>query len=238
MPARERTEGLISLTDAPAASSSAPVRVFVLDDYDMIRRGLRDLLAATDDLTVVGEAAAAQDAIPEIERTRPDVAVFDIVLPDGNGIDICREVRSRHPEIKCLLLTFHDDEEAQLATLLAGALGHLTKQIHGAGIVESIRRAAAGHSVVDADAARGLLDRIGGANRLGRPYGSGANLLGLTDREQQILDLVAEGATNDIVAAQLSLPETAIRTSVSVIFAKLGLARRLQAAGRVRQRSS
>ena len=223
------------MPDAPT-TSPAPVRVFVLDDYEMIRRGLSDLLGATPDLVVVGEAATATDALREIERVQPDVAIFDIVLPDGNGIDVCREVRSRHPQIKCLLLTFHDDEEALLAAVMAGALGYLTKQIHGAGILESVRRAAAGESLIDPLATREMLDRLGGASQLGRSYGSG-NVAGLNDREQQILDLVAAGATNTAIAAQLSVSEVAVRNSVSVIFAKLGLARRLAAAGRERLRS-
>lgn len=163
-------------------------------------------------------------------RLRPDVAIFDIVLSDGNGIDVCRDVRARYPEVKCLLLTFRDDEEALLAAVMAGALGYLTKQIHGAGIAESIRRAAAGETLIDPKVTQQLLDRLRGPSQLGRTTGSAAGA-GLSERERQVLDSVAAGATNTEIAAQLSITETAVRNQVSVIFAKLGMARRLQAAG-------
>jgi two-component system response regulator DevR len=215
------------MTETPEASG--PVRVFVLDDYEMIRRGLSELMAATNDLVVVGEAATAADAVREIDRVRPDVAIFDVVLPDGSGIDVCREVRSRNPGVKCLLLTFHDDEEALLASVMAGALGYLTKQIHGAGLVESIRRAAAGHPLVDPEVARQMLQRLRGSSTA-RPGGSGGGA-GLNERERQVLDRVADGATNAEIAAALALTERSVRSQVAVIFAKLGLARRVQAAG-------
>lgn len=218
----------IPMTDAPPGSS--PVRVFVLDDYEMIRRGMRELLGATDDLVLAGEAASAAEAGREVDRVRPDVAIFDVVLPDGSGIDVCRDVRAKHPEIKCLLLTFHDDEEALLAAVMAGALGYLTKQIHGAGILDSIRRAAAGQSLTDPAVTRRLLERLRGIPQLGRLTGSSGGAA-LSDRDRQILDQVADGATNTEIAAGLSLSEGAVRSQVAVIFAKLGLARRVQAAG-------
>ncbi|WP_375423395.1 response regulator [uncultured Friedmanniella sp.] len=224
------------MTDAPSATS--PVRVFVLDDYEMIRRGLNELLSATDDLVFAGEAASAAEAVRKVDLVRPDVAIFDVVLPDGSGIDVCRDVRARHPEINCLLLTFHDDEEALLASVMAGALGYLTKQIHGAGILHSIRRAARGETLTDPEATRRLLDRLRGVPSTGRPpsvdggAGHASRSAGLGERERQILDRVADGATNAEIATQLALTETAVRNQVAVIFAKLGLARRVQAAGR------
>ena len=219
------------MTQGLPATNAALIRVFVLDDYEMIRRGLGELMSATSDLQVAGEAANATDAVREIARVRPDVAILDVVLPDGSGIEVCREVRSRHPEIKCLLLTFHDDEEALLAAAMAGALGYLTKQIHGAGILESIRRAATGQTLMDPLATRQLLERLGGSSRPGQPAGSGGAGAVLNERERQILDRIAEGATNAEIARRLSLTEGAVRNHVSVIFAKLGMARRVLAAG-------
>ncbi len=213
------------MTDVPPGNS--PVRVFVLDDYEIVRRGLDELLSATEDLVLAGESASAADALAEVGRVRPDVAIFDVVLPDGSGIDVCRDVRARYPEVKCLLLTFHDDEEALLAAVMAGALGYLTKQIHGEGIVESIRRAVAGEMLTDPDVTRQLLDRLRSARTSG--LGAGVND-GLGHREKQILDAVAAGATNPEIGAQLSMSDAAVRSQVSVIFAKLGLARRVLAA--------
>lgn len=220
------------MTDSPAPEGPPPARVFVLDDYEMIRRGLGELMSATSDLVLAGEAASAAEALRELAEVQPDVAIFDIVLPDGNGIDVCREVRSRYPRITCLLLTFHDDEEAQLAAVMAGAAGFLTKQIHGADILDRIRRAVAGESLLDPQATKALLDRLRGIGPSRIPGGS-ALVAGLTERERQVLDLVAQGRTNPEVARRLALAEETVRTLVAVIFAKLSLARRSQAAGPV-----
>ncbi len=219
--------------------------MFVLDDHTFVHLGLAGLLGATPDLEIVGEASTAAEALRLLPGAHPQLALLDIGLPDGNGIDVGREIRSRYPHITCLMLTSHDDEEAHLAAVMAGAAGYLIKQIQGPTIVESIRRAAAGESLLDPVATGQLLDRLRGIVRTNpadaswpqpRTENQGSRL---SEREQEILDLAIAGRTNREIAAQLSIAEDSITKQVSVIFTKLALERRVQAAVRAhRSRSS
>jgi two-component system response regulator DevR len=226
-------------TSEPAAA--APIGVFVVDDHTFVHLGLAGLLAGTSDIVMVGEASTAAEAMHRLPDAHADLALLDIGLPDGNGIDVGREIRSRHPSITCLMLTSHDDEEAHLAAVLAGASGYLIKQIEGPAIVESIRRAAAGESLLDPVATGQLLDRLRGIER---PEQATATWLPqprpeprrkaprsrLSEREQQVLDLAIAGRTNKEIADELTIPEDTVTRQVSVIFTKLSLERRVQAA--------
>lgn len=227
------------MVDIAEPGARPPVNVFVLDDHAFVHVGLAGLLRATPDLVLVGEASTAAEALHLIPGLQPDLALLDIGLPDGNGIDVGREIRSRYPDITCLMLTSHDDEEAHLAAVMAGAAGYLIKQIQGPSIVDSIRRAAAGESLLDPVATGTLLDRLRGIVRPNpapatwmpqpRPESQGSRL---TDREQEILDLAIAGRTNAEIARHLDLGEDTITRQVSVIFTKLSLERRVQAAVR------
>jgi two-component system response regulator DevR len=218
------------MVDPPAVVSGPPVRVFLLDDHEVIRRGLSELLGATPDLMLAGEAATAGEALRRIPAVRPDVALLDVVLPDGSGIDVCREVRSAHPEVNCLMLTSHDDDDALFAAVMAGASGYLTKQIQGSILVSSIRRAAAGESLLDPAVTRRLLDRLRGTAEPEPEPKPEPLLARLSERERLILGLIADGLTNRQIGLELFLAEKTIKNHVSVIFAKLGLERRVQAA--------
>ncbi len=198
--------------------------MFLLDDHEVVRRGLRDMLDAEDDLTVVGEAGTADEALSRIPPTRPDVAVLDVRLPDGNGVEVCREVRSRHPEIQCLMLTSFADDEALFQAIMAGASGYLLKQIKGPDIVDAIRRVAAGQSLLDAAVTKRVLDR------LRHPPEEDERLASLTDQERRILELIAEGLTNRQIADHVHLAEKTVKNYVSNLLAKLGMERRTQAA--------
>lgn len=225
--------------DSSAPEPPAPVGVFVLDDHTFVHVGLAGLISATTDLVLVGEASTAAEAMHLLPETHPNLALLDIGLPDRNGIDVGREIRSKYPEIACLMLTSHDDEEAHLAAVLTGAAGYLIKQIQGPEIVESIRRAAAGESLLDPVATGRLLDRLRGtdhpdpapATRVAQPKRKGLGSR-LSDREQQILDLAIAGRTNREIAEEFDIAEDTISRQVSVIFTKLSLERRVQAAVR------
>ena len=200
------------------------IRVFLLDDHEVVRRGLVDLLEGEDDIEVVGEAGTAREATARIPALRPDVAVLDARLPDGNGIDVCRDVRSVDPSIRALILTSYDDDEALFAAILAGASGYVLKQITGTDLVDGIRRVAAGQSLIDPSLTAKVLERV--------RQGTGApdELAGLTEQERRILALIAEGLTNRQIGEQLYLAEKTVKNYVSSILAKLGLERRTQAA--------
>jgi two-component system response regulator DevR len=225
--------------DSSDPVTRAPTRVFVLDDHTFVHVGLTGLLGATSDLVVVGEASTAAEAMRRLPLARPDLALLDIGLPDGNGIDVGREIRSRYPHVICLMLTSHDEEEAHLAAVLAGAVGFVIKQIRGPEIIESIRRAAAGESLLDPAATGRLVDRLRGVVRpdpapATRQPGSREGTKGsrLSDREQQVLDLAVAGRTNREIAGELDVAEDTVARQVSVIFTKLSLERRVQAAVR------
>jgi two-component system response regulator DevR len=201
-----------------------PIRVFLLDDHEVVRRGLRDLLEAEPDIEVVGEAGTYAAAVAHIPALRPDVAVLDARLPDGSGIEVCRQVRSIDPSIQALILTSYDDDEALFAAILAGASGYVLKQITGNDLVEGVRRVAAGQSLIDPALVARVLDRV----RNGPPEHE--ELAALTEQERKILALIAEGLTNRQIAERMFLAEKTIKNYVSSILAKLGLERRTQAA--------
>ncbi len=200
------------------------VRVFLLDDHEVVRRGIRDLLEPEDDLVVVGEAGTAEEAIGRILATSPDVCVLDVRLPDGNGVEVCREVRERRPELACLMLTSFSDDEALLEAVLAGAAGYLLKQVRGSDLVDAVRRVAAGQSLLDPAVTATLLRRI----REGS--GEDERLGGLTEQERRVLHLLAEGRTNRQIADELFLAEKTVKNYVSNVLAKLGMSRRTEAA--------
>ena len=200
------------------------IRVFLLDDHEVVRRGLVDLLEGEDDIEVVGEAGTVREATARIPALRPDVAVLDARLPDGSGIDVCRDVRSVDPSIRALILTSYDDDEALFAAILAGASGYVLKQITGTDLIEGVRRVAAGQSLIDPSLTAKVLDRV----RKGPETPD--ELAELTDQERKILGLIAEGLTNRQIGEQLYLAEKTVKNYVSSILAKLGLERRTQAA--------
>jgi two-component system, NarL family, response regulator DevR len=199
-------------------------RVFLLDDHEVVRMGLRQLLDDEEDLTVVGEASTAEEALNRIPSTRPDVAVLDVRLPDGDGVEVCREVRSRNPEIACLMLTSFADDEALFSAIMAGAAGYVLKQIRGAELVNAVRRVAAGESLLDPAVTKRVLERL----RAEPEQDEG--LSGLTEQERRILDLIAEGKTNRQIAEAMYLAEKTVKNYVSNLLAKLGMERRSEAA--------
>ncbi|MFI5054115.1 MAG: response regulator [Acidimicrobiia bacterium] len=201
-----------------------PIRVFLLDDHEVVRRGVRELLDAEPDIEVVGEAETAEQARGRIPPTRPDVALLDVRLPDGDGVEVCRDIRSHHPEIACLMLTSFSDDEALLQAVMAGAAGYLLKQIRGNDIVDAVRRAAAGQSLLDPGVTKRVLDR------LRRPPEEDERLARLTGQERRILMLIADGLTNRQIAAEIHLAEKTVKNYVSNLLAKLGMERRTQAA--------
>ncbi|GAA3549731.1 response regulator transcription factor [Microlunatus spumicola] len=206
------------------AELSRRIRLFLLDDHEIVRRGFADLLSSVDDIEVVGEAATAAQALARIPACRPDVAVLDARLPDGSGIDVCREVRSRHPEIRCVILTSYDDDEALFAAVMAGASGYLLKQIRSSSLTDAIRAVAAGQSLLDPSVTGKLLER------LRRPPEPDRRLSGLTEREREILDLIADGLSNREIGQRLFLAEKTVKNYVSSVLSKLDLQRRTQAA--------
>ena len=197
--------------------------MFLLDDHEIVRRGLRELLEAEGDLLVVGEAGTAEEAYGRIPATTPHVAVLDVRLPDGNGIEVCREIRSRHPEIACIMLTSFSDDEAVYAAIMAGAAGYLLKQVRGSDLVDGVRRVAAGESLLDPSVTTRVLDRL-------RHREGDDELASLTDQERRILSLIAEGLTNRQIGERLFLAEKTVKNYVSNMFAKLGMHRRTEAA--------
>lgn len=210
------------MTDA--ATADEPIRVFLLDDHEVVRRGLKDLLEADGDIVVVGESGLAQEASRRIPALRPHVAVLDGRLPDGSGIDVCREIRSAHPEIAALILTSYDDDEALFSAIMAGAAGYVLKQIRGNDLVDAVRRVAAGQSLLDPAVTARVLDRL----RAG-PEEDKA-LAPLTDQERRILELIGEGLTNRQIAERMFLAEKTVKNYVSSLLGKLGMERRTQAA--------
>jgi two-component system, NarL family, response regulator DevR len=200
-----------------------PTRVFLLDDHEVVRRGVRDLLEAEADLTVVGEAGTAEEAVGRIPATSPHVAVLDVRLPDGDGVEVCREVRSRHPEIACIMLTSFADDEAVYAAIMAGASGYVLKQVRGTELVDGIRRVARGESLLDPVVTTRILERI-------RNSESEDELSGLTDQERRILALIADGLTNRQIGEQMFLAEKTVKNYVSNLLSKLGMSRRTEAA--------
>jgi DNA-binding NarL/FixJ family response regulator len=207
-----------------AAMADAPIRVFLLDDHEVVRSGVRALLEGHDDLEVVGEAGTAAEALARIPPTRPDVAILDVQLPDGSGVEVCREIRSAHPEIQCLMLTSFADDEALFEAIVAGAAGYLLKQIRGTDIVDAVRRVAAGQSLLDPAVTARVL------SWMREPKEEDERLARLTGQERKILALIAEGLTNRQIAERMFLAEKTVKNYVSNLLAKLGMQRRTQAA--------
>ena len=199
--------------------------MFLLDDHEIVRRGLRDLLEAEDDLDVVGDAGTADEALRRIPATRPDVAVLDVRLPDGDGIEVCREIRSNHPEIQCLMLTSFADDEALFAAIMAGAAGYVLKQVRGTDLVDGVRRVGRGESLLDPAVTGRVLDR------LRHPVEPEPDeLAGLTEQERKLLGFIAEGLTNRQIGERMYLAEKTVKNYVSNVLSKLGMSRRTQAA--------
>ncbi|MDQ0729203.1 response regulator transcription factor [Microbacterium sp. W4I20] len=202
------------------------IRVFLVDDHEMVRRGIAQLIDAEADLSVIGEAGTFREAVRRIDATQPDVAVLDVRLPDGDGVTLCRDIRSAHPKIACLILTAYDDDDALRSAILAGANGYVLKDIRSGALIDAIRRAAAGSSIQSDDVQRRGVSAI-------RPTPQSVNEpanLDLTMRESQVLDLITGGLTNREIGARLGLAEKTVKNYVSGLLAKLGMERRTQAA--------
>ncbi|MFJ8942662.1 response regulator [Streptomyces sp. NPDC102395] len=215
------------MADGEQPGPDNPIRVFLLDDHEVVRRGVRDLLNDEPDITVVGEAANVEQALARVPALRPQVAVLDVRLPDGDGVTVCRELRSQMPELACLMLTSFDDEEALLDSIMAGASGYVLKQIHGTDLVSAVRTVARGQSLLDPSATAKLMARL----RQGQePEPEPDALPGLTDREREILALIGEGLTNRQIGQRLYLAEKTVKNHISRLLAKLGVERRIQAA--------
>jgi DNA-binding NarL/FixJ family response regulator len=201
-----------------------PIRVFLLDDHEVVRRGVASMLAVEEGIEVVGEAGTADQAIARIPAARPHVAVLDVRLPDGDGVTVCREVRSRLPEVACLMLTSFADEEALFDAVMAGAAGYVLKEIHGSDLVGAIKTVASGQSLLDPRSTAQMLDR------LRRNVTRKDPLSDLSEQERKILDLIGEGLTNRQIGERLFIAEKTVKNYVSSLFAKLGMQRRTQAA--------
>jgi two-component system, NarL family, response regulator DevR len=200
------------------------IRVFLVDDHEVVRRGLRDLMEAEEDLDVVGDAATAGMALAGIAATSPDVAVLDVRLPDGNGVEVCREVRARDPRVACLMLTSFSDDEALFDAIMAGAAGYLLKDIKGNDLVDAVRRVAGGDSLLDPSVTGKVLERLRKGDE------EDPRLKALSDQERRILALIAEGLTNRQIAERMHLAEKTVKNYVSNLLAKLGMQRRTEAA--------
>ncbi|MFF2516545.1 response regulator [Streptomyces sp. NPDC058086] len=215
------------MADGERPGPDNPIRVFLLDDHEVVRRGVHDLLSDEPDITVVGEAGTVEQALVRVPALRPQVAVLDVRLPDGDGVTVCRELRSHLPELACLMLTSFDDEEALLDSIMAGASGYVLKQIQGSDLVSAVRTVAAGQSLLDPSATAKLMARL----RQGQePEPVPDALPGLTDREREILALIGEGLTNRQIGQRLFLAEKTVKNHISRLLAKLGVERRIQAA--------
>jgi len=200
------------------------VRVFLLDDHEVVRAGLRGLIEGEDDLEVVGEASTAAEALLRVPLERPDVAVLDVRLPDGDGVEVCRELRSRMPELRCLMLTSFADDEALAAAIMAGAAGYLLKDLRGLGILDAVRRVGQGEFLLDPFLAQRVLDRLRSGPR------EDERLARLSKGERRILDLIAQGKTNRQISEELFLAERTVKNYVSNLLSKLGMKRRTEAA--------
>lgn len=198
--------------------------VFLVDDHEVVRRGVADLLDEDDELKVIGQASTASEALARIPALRPDVVVLDVRLPDGNGVELCRELRSKLPGLNCLMLTSYTDEQAMLDAILAGAGGYVIKDIRGMELVSAVREVGSGRSLLDNRAAAALMTRLRASTEQAGP------LTGLTDQERTLLELIGEGLTNRQIAERMYLAEKTVKNYVSRLLSKLGMERRTQAA--------
>jgi len=209
--------------DEPAPAGRQ-IAVFLLDDHEIVRRGVKEVLEAEPDITVVGEAGTAASALARIPALRPDVAVLDVRLPDGDGVSVCRDIRSAMPEVACLMLTSYGDDEALFDAIMAGAAGYVLKQIRGTDLAGAVRAIASGESLLDPEAAGRVMRRMREQAVRADP------LAGLTDQERRVLELIGEGLTNRQIGERMFLAEKTVKNYTSALFAKLGMERRTQAA--------
>jgi two-component system, NarL family, response regulator DevR len=217
-------EGTTAMSDTDNETTTDPIRIFLLDDHEVVRRGIAELLAAVPGFEIVGEAGTVEQALPRVLAARPDVAVLDARLPDGSGIDVCRDIRAALPSTYCLILTSYDDQDAVLASVLAGASGYVLKEVRTSGLVDAIRQAALGRSLIDPAVIAQVMTRV----REGSPTDN--RLAALTQREREVLDLIAEGLTNRQIGERMFLAEKTVKNYVSSLLGKLGMERRTQAA--------
>jgi two-component system, NarL family, response regulator DevR len=210
------------MTGADAPESVT--RIFLLDDHEIVRRGLADLLNGVPDFEVVGEAGTVAEALRRIPAVTPDVAILDGRLPDGSGIEVCRVIREEQPDVRCLILTSYDDDEAIFAAVLAGASGYLLKQIRAAHLLDAVRQVAAGRSLLDPEVTEALLRRIRSGTK------QDPRIESLNDQERRILELITEGLTNREIGERLFLAEKTVKNNVSALLGKLGMQRRTQVA--------
>jgi DNA-binding NarL/FixJ family response regulator len=208
----------------PATPGDGKIRVFLMDDHEIVRRGVRDLLETEPDIVVVGEAGTAASALARIPALVPDVAILDVRLPDGDGVSVCRDIRSALPQIACLMLTSFSGDDALFDAIMAGAAGYVMKQIRSTDLVSAVRTVAAGGSLLDPDAATKVMARMRDQVAKADP------LAGLTPQERKILELIGAGLTNRQIGEQMFLAEKTVKNYVSALFAKLGMERRTQAA--------
>uniref|UniRef100_A0AAU2UX92 Response regulator transcription factor n=1 Tax=Streptomyces sp. NBC_00003 TaxID=2903608 RepID=A0AAU2UX92_9ACTN len=216
------------MSDARAFSPQHPIRVFLLDDHEVVRRGVHDLLDAEPDIEVVGEADTGEQALIRGPALRPDVAILDIRLPDSDGITVCRELRSRAPDLACLMLTSFDDDDALLDAIMAGAAGYVLKLIKGSDLIDAVRTVASGQSMLDPATTARLMSSLRGPAK--DATDEDPRLAGLSEREREILALIGEGMTNRQIGRRLYLSEKTVKNHISRLLAKLGVERRIQAA--------
>ena len=203
------------------------IRVFLLDDHEIVRRGLAELIGLQSDMEVVGEAGTTEEALRRIPASQPNVAVLDVRLPDGSGVEVCREIRSTMPTVNCLMLTSYSDDEALFNAIMAGASGYVLKEIRGNDLIDAIRQVAAGNSLLDPSVTQRVLERLRNGNK------ENSELSKLSEQERTILTLIGEGMTNRQIGEQMHLAEKTIKNYVSGLLAKLGMERRTQAAAYV-----
>jgi DNA-binding NarL/FixJ family response regulator len=216
------------MSEAPVFSEESPIRVFLLDDHEVVRRGLHDMLDAEPDMEVVGEAASAEQALARGPALRPHVAVLDVRLPDGDGVTVCRELRCRMPELACLMLTSFDDEDALLDAIMAGAAGYVLKQIKGSDLISAVRTVATGKSMLDPATTARLMHSLRAPETA--QSAEDERLAVLSERERDVLDLIGEGLTNRQIGKRLYLSEKTVKNHISRLLSKLGVERRVQAA--------
>lgn len=199
------------------------IRIFVLDDHELVRTGLQTLLECEEDMDVVGQAATAQQGLEQIALLQPDVAILDVRLPDGSGIEVCREIRSLYPDIACLMLTSYADDEALFSAIMAGAAGYVLKEIGGSDLIGDIRRVSQGASLIDATLSKDIFDRLRQSQK------TEARLSSLSPQERRVLDLIAQGRSNRQIAEEIFLAEKTVKNYVSSLLSKLGMQRRTEA---------
>jgi DNA-binding NarL/FixJ family response regulator len=212
------------VTENPPSARRGTIKVFLLDDHEVVRRGVAALSEAEPDLEVVGEAGTARQALARIPALRPDVAVLDVRLPDGDGVTVCREIRSRMPEVACLMLTSFADDDAMFDAVMAGAAGFVLKQIHGTDLVGAVRTVASGQSLLDPRSTARMLERLRERANRADP------LAALSEQERRILELIGEGLTNRQIGGRMYLAEKTVKNYVSNLLSKLDMQRRTQAA--------